>query len=40
MPIDELKENRYDLSIGRYQEQIYEEEEFESPYKILEKIRE
>ena len=31
VPVDELIENRYDLSIGRYQEQNYETEEFESP---------
>ena len=38
VPVDELIENRYDLSIGRYQEQNYETEKFESPGVILEKI--
>ena len=39
VPIDELIENRYDLSIGRYQEQNYETEEFDSPGVILKNLK-
>jgi len=35
---EEIRENKYDLSINRYKELVYEEEEFEAPKEILEKI--
>jgi len=35
---EEIRENQYDLSINRYKEPVYEEEKFEPPKEILEKI--
>jgi len=37
--VDELIKNKYDLSINRYKEIVYEEEVFESPKKILESLQ-
>ncbi|WP_147535948.1 type I restriction-modification system subunit M [Bacillus marasmi] len=36
--VDELRENDYDLSINKYKEIEYEEVEYESPQKILDRI--
>ena len=33
--IDELIKNKYDLSINRYKEIVYEEEEYEEPLDII-----
>lgn len=38
VPIEELRENEYDLSINKYKEIEYEEIEYENPMEILEKI--
>jgi type I restriction enzyme M protein len=38
VPIDEIKENDYDLSMNRYKEIVYEEIEYDSPAKIIEDI--
>lgn len=40
VPVDELRENEYDLSINKYKEIEYEEVEYEAPDIILEKIEE
>ena len=39
VPTDEIRKTNYDLSLNRYKETIYEEEEYESPKVILEKIK-
>ncbi len=39
VPADEIRENNYDLSINRYKEIVYEEEEYEEPQKILNNIK-
>ncbi|GER73646.1 type I restriction-modification system subunit M [Weizmannia acidilactici] len=38
VPVEELRENEYDLSINKYKEIEYEEVEYEEPQLILEKI--
>ena len=38
VPISEIKENGYDLSISRYKEIEYEEVQYEKPEVIIEKI--
>ena len=38
VPIEELRENEYDLSINKYKEIEYEEIEYENPMEIIEKI--
>ena len=38
MPISEIKENGFDLSISRYKEIEYEEVQYEKPEVIIEKI--
>ena len=38
MPIKEIKENGYDLSISRYKEIEYEEVQYEKPEIIIQKI--
>src|SRR5690606_2708740 len=38
VPIEELRENNYDLSINKYKDIEYEEVEYETPDKILKKI--
>ncbi|SHH49515.1 type I restriction-modification system subunit M [Tepidibacter thalassicus] len=40
VPVDEIKDNDYDLSINRYKEIEYEEVEYEEPSVILGKIKE
>lgn len=40
VPKDDIKDNAYDLSINRYKEIVYEEEEYEAPMAILAKLRE
>jgi type I restriction enzyme M protein len=36
---DEIQKNKYDLSLGRYKEQVYEVEDFESPTAILSRLK-
>ncbi len=38
VPVSEISENDYDLSINRYKEIVYEELEYDSPSKIIEDI--
>lgn len=38
VPVDEIRENKYDLSINRYKEVVYEEMEYEAPTVILDEI--
>ena len=40
VPVEEIRENGYDLSINRYKEMVYDEVEYEEPEVIVEKIRE
>ncbi|MCB0482416.1 MAG: SAM-dependent DNA methyltransferase [Flavobacteriales bacterium] len=40
VPFDEIKENDWDLSINRYKEIIYEEVKYESPFKLINDIKE
>ncbi|MED0757895.1 class I SAM-dependent DNA methyltransferase [Aneurinibacillus thermoaerophilus] len=37
--IDEIRENKYDLSINRYKEIVYEEVKYEEPKVIIEKVK-
>ncbi len=37
---DQIRENKYDLSINRYKEIVYEEEEYDAPKEILAQIKE
>jgi type I restriction enzyme M protein len=39
VPAEEIRENKYDLSINRYKEIVYEEVEYEPPKVILGKLR-
>ena len=39
VPVEEIRENEYDLSINRYKEMVYDEVEYEEPSLIMEKIR-
>jgi type I restriction enzyme M protein len=39
VPVGEIRENEYDLSINRYREMAYEEVEYESPQKIIASLR-
>ncbi|MBW2690514.1 MAG: N-6 DNA methylase, partial [Deltaproteobacteria bacterium] len=39
IPVQEIKDNKYDLSINRYKEIEYEEVEYEPPKVILQKLR-
>jgi type I restriction enzyme M protein len=39
VPLDEIKNNNYDLSINRYKEIIYEEKVYESPQVIIAQIK-
>lgn len=39
VPIDEIRENKYDLSINRYKEIVYEEVKYEEPKVIIEKVK-
>lgn len=38
VPVDEIRANKYDLSINRYKEQVYEEIEYAPPKEILAEI--
>ena len=38
VPLKEIKENKYDLSINRYKEVVYEEKTYEKPSVIIEQI--
>jgi len=40
VPVDEIKENDYDLSISKYKEIEYEEIQYEKPEVIKQKIME
>ena len=35
---DQIRENKYDLSINRYKETVYQEEQFEPPKEILDRM--
>ena len=39
VPVEEIRENGYDLSINRYKEIVYDEVEYDAPEMIIEKIR-
>ncbi len=39
VPLSEIQENDYDLSINRYREIVYEEIEYDSPSKIIGDIK-
>lgn len=39
VPAKEIRDQKYDLSFNRYKEVVYEEVEYESPKKILKKLR-
>ena len=39
VPVKEIVENKYDLSINRYKEVVYEEVEYDPPKKILKRLR-
>jgi type I restriction enzyme M protein len=38
VPVDEIRKNKYDLSINRYKEVVYEEEEYDPPGEILDRM--
>ena len=38
VPVEEIKENNYDLSLNRYKEIVYEEENYDPPQEILGKM--
>jgi len=38
VPADEIRANKYDLSINRYKETVYEEEEYDPPQDILDRM--
>ncbi|RJP27763.1 MAG: SAM-dependent DNA methyltransferase [Candidatus Omnitrophota bacterium] len=40
VPIEEIRENKYDLSINRYKEIVYEEVEYDPPKVILKRLNE
>jgi len=39
VPVDEIRDNAYDLSINRYKEIVYEEVEYDPPNLIIERLR-
>jgi len=39
VPVDEIRKNKYDLSLNRYKETAYEEVEYDTPKEILGSIR-
>ena len=39
VPVEEIRKSNYDLSLNRYKEMVYEEEEYETPKVILEKMK-
>jgi type I restriction enzyme M protein len=40
VPVEEIRENKYDLSLNRYKEVAYEETEYAPPREILRRLRE
>jgi type I restriction enzyme M protein len=38
VPVSEIRDNKYDLSINRYKEVVYEEKVYEKPDVIIEQI--
>jgi type I restriction enzyme M protein len=40
VPADEIRENKFDLSINRYKEIVYEEVEYDPPTEIITRLRE
>jgi type I restriction enzyme M protein len=38
VPVSEIRDNKYDLSINRYKEVVYEEKVYEKPAVIIEQI--
>lgn len=38
MPVQEIRDNKYDLSINRYKEVVYEEKTYEDPMVIISQI--
>ena len=38
MSADDIRKNKYDLSINRYKEVVYEEEEYDPPLEILDRM--
>ena len=38
MPLQEIQDNKYDLSINRYKEVVYEEKTYEKPTTIITQI--
>jgi type I restriction enzyme M protein len=38
VPVKEIQDNKYDLSINRYKEVVYEEKTYEKPSVIIEQI--
>ena len=38
VPIEDIRENKYDLSINRYKKIVYEEEKYDPPKKILDRM--
>jgi type I restriction enzyme M protein len=39
VPVAEIRENKYDLSINRYKEVVYEEKTYLKPHVIIEQIQ-
>jgi type I restriction enzyme M protein len=39
VPLGEIRQNKYDLSINRYKEDVYEKTEYETPAVIIERLR-
>jgi type I restriction enzyme M protein len=39
VPVKEIQDNRYDLSINRYRETVYEEATFDPPKDIMKRLR-
>ncbi|WP_320176127.1 class I SAM-dependent DNA methyltransferase [Maridesulfovibrio sp.] len=40
VPVEDIAKNKYDLSINRYKEIVYEEEEYDPPLEILDRMEE
>ena len=38
VPVQEIRDNKYDLSINRYKEVVYKEKVYEKPAVIIEQI--
>ena len=39
MPADEIRENKYDLSVSKYQKVVYVAETYEQPEDIIEALK-